>query len=177
LTNEMEAGDLISLALPYGLALSLLIALVMSLSLAIAPDMWLSDYPPDIREKYGPMSDRAKRFRPMIGVLFFGAVLLIMAASNLRLQALPGTAPRFTDYLLSNLVTLMVFNLFDLLIVDWLLFVTIQPSVIVLPGTEGMAGYKNYRFHFRAFLIGTVGSAVAAGILAAIALGLVRILA
>jgi hypothetical protein len=24
----------------------------------------------------------------------------------------------------------------------------------VLPGTEGMAGYRNYGFHFRGFLIG-----------------------
>jgi hypothetical protein len=51
-------------------------------------------------------------------------------------------------------ITLLVFNLFDLLILDWLFFCTIQPRSMVLPGTEGMAGYRNYRFHFIGFLKG-----------------------
>lgn len=29
-----------------------------------------------------------------------------------------------------------------------------QPRSVVLPATEGMQGYRNYRFHFRGFLIG-----------------------
>jgi hypothetical protein len=37
--------------------------------------------------------------------------------------------------------------------------VTIQPRLIVLPGTEGMAGYKDYAFHFYGFLKGVIGSA------------------
>ena len=37
---------------------------------------------------------------------------------------------------------------------DWLLFCTVQPRMMVLPGTEGMAGYRDYRFHFIGFLKG-----------------------
>jgi tetrahydromethanopterin S-methyltransferase subunit B len=66
----------------------------------------------------------------------------------------------------------MVFNLFDLLIADWLVFVKIQPKAIVLPGTEGMAGYKDYAFHFRGFLVGIVFSAVGALVFSLIALAL-----
>jgi hypothetical protein len=51
---------------------------------------------------------------------------------------------------------LMVFNLFDLLVIDFLVFNIITPKVIVLPGTEGMAGYHNYRFHWIGFWKGTV---------------------
>ncbi len=29
----------------------------------------------------------------------------------------------------------------------------------IIPGTEGMAGYKNYAMHFREFLVGTMVSA------------------
>jgi hypothetical protein len=58
-------------------------------------------------------------------------------------------------------VMLMVFNLVDLLVLDWLIFVTIRPRIIVLPGTEGMEGYRDYGFHFRAFLKGVVESLVA----------------
>jgi len=43
-----------------------------------------------------------------------------------------------------------------LLILDWLIFVTIQPSFIVIPGTEGMAGYKDYWFHFQVSFLGWV---------------------
>jgi hypothetical protein len=38
---------------------------------------------------------------------------------------------------------------FDLTILDWLLFVKVTPSFVVLPGTEGMAGYDDYGFHLR----------------------------
>ena len=40
-----------------------------------------------------------------------------------------------------------------------LIFCTFTPAFAVLPGTEGMAGYKNYAMHFRGFLIGTLFSA------------------
>ena len=51
-------------------------------------------------------------------------------------------------------IAVFVFNLFDLLVLDWLLFCTIQPRMMVLPGTQGMAGYRDYRFHFIGFLKG-----------------------
>jgi hypothetical protein len=63
---------------------------------------------------------------------------------------------------------LMVFNLVDLLVLDWLIFVTIQPRIIVLPGTEGMEGYRDYGFHFRAFLKGVAGSLIAGLIVAGV---------
>jgi len=57
-------------------------------------------------------------------------------------------------------ITLFVFNIFDLIILDWLFFCTVQPRSMVLPGTEGMAGYRDYRFHFIGFLKGLGFSAV-----------------
>jgi len=54
------------------------------------------------------------------------------------------------------------------LVLDWLIFCTIQPRRIVLPGTEGMAGYRDYRFHFIGFLKGlsfcSVGGLFVAGV-------------
>ena len=69
---------------------------------------------------------------------------------------------------MSAFITLLVFNIFDLLVLDWLIFNTLQPKMIILPGTQGMAGYKEYAFHFRGFLKGLVfclmGALVSAGI-------------
>jgi hypothetical protein len=55
---------------------------------------------------------------------------------------------------------LLVFNTVDVLILDWLVFVTLRPGIVVLPGTEGAEGYRDYGFHFRAFLKGLAGSLV-----------------
>lgn len=44
-------------------------------------------------------------------------------------------------------------NVIDVVIVDWLIFVAIQPDWVVLPGTSGLAGYDDYWFHFEASVL------------------------
>jgi len=55
------------------------------------------------------------------------------------------------------------------LIIDWLIFVTIRPSIIILPDTEDAQGYRDYGFHFRAFVKGLAGSLAASLVIAGIA--------
>jgi len=43
---------------------------------------------------------------------------------------------------------------------------------VILPGTEGMAGYKDYGFHFKAFLRGTALCFIASLVIAGIAIGI-----
>lgn len=136
-----------------GVVLSVVLSVIMIISAAIAPDMWVGDYPPDIKEKFGPMSDRASRFRPYVAVVFFLAVLAIPLIGLFSLQSTLGAISFLAALAFSSLV-LLVFNVFDLLVLDWLLFCTIQPRPMVLAGTEGMAGYRDYRFHFIGFLKG-----------------------
>jgi len=143
-------------ALLFGALLSVLLAILMAVSLALAPDMWLNDYPPDIRAKYGAISEKGRRLKPIIGVLFFGIILAVLAGSLVRLHGLLGRDFSFGEAALSSFIVAMVFNVFDWLIVDWLVFVKWQPKAVVLPGTEGLAGYKDYGFHFRGFLIGWI---------------------
>jgi hypothetical protein len=64
------------------------------------------------------------------------------------------------EIFLSAAGVVFLFNLVDWLILDWLIVCTINPKFMVLSGTEGMAGYKNYVMHFRGFLIGTVLAAM-----------------
>jgi hypothetical protein len=47
-----------------------------------------------------------------------------------------------------------VFNVVDWLILDWFMFCTLTPRLVVIPGSEGLAAYKDYGFHFRGFLHG-----------------------
>jgi hypothetical protein len=134
---------------------------MMVLSGSIAADMWVGDYPPDIKQRYGPMSPRAARLRPFVAAIFFAAVLLIPVLGLFALRAEVGSVS-FVPAFAFSLVALLVFNTFDLLVLDWIFFCTVQPRAMVLPGTEGMAGYRNYRFHFVGFIKGlgfcTVGA-------------------
>ncbi|SCC37367.1 Uncharacterized protein BC05F1_03095 [Bacillus wiedmannii] len=62
----------------------------------------------------------------------------------------------------------MIFNLVDLFIIDWLIFCWITPEFVVIPSTEGMKGYKNYKFHLRGAIIGTKFFAIVSLFLAGI---------
>jgi len=60
----------------------------------------------------------------------------------------------FLENWLAILLMVFSFNVIDLLILDWLLFCFITPKFMIIPGTEGNPGYKNYWFHFIGFLKG-----------------------
>jgi hypothetical protein len=153
-------------ALIFGLALSLVLTMITIVSGAIALDMFVGDYPPDIQQKYGPMSPRAARLRPFIASILFLTVLVIPITGLFALQAEVLSIP-FLPALVFSILTLLVFNIYDLIVLDWIFFCTIQPRSMVLPGTEGMAGYRDYRFHFIGFLKG-LGFCLAGGLLIAI---------
>ncbi len=150
-----------------GLIYSLIVGSLFMLIGRINPEMWLDDYPPDIKQKFGPMSPKTNRLRLILGIptllflLGFPFFVVFQYAQEATLT--------FWQVFGSLLMLYTFFNLFDLLILDWLIFNTIQPRFIILPGTEGMAGYKDYGFHFRGSLKGQVGltlfSLIGAGVM------------
>jgi len=154
-------------ALICGVGLSLVLTLFAALSGAIALDMFVDNYPPAIQAKYGPMSARAARLRPFIAALLFITIFGIPLVGLFALQAQVGALP-FLPALAFSVIALLTFNTFDLLILDWLFFCTIQPRAMVLPGTAGMPAYRDYRFHFVGFLKGLGFSAVASLLIAAV---------
>ncbi|MGA7729984.1 MAG: hypothetical protein WCD37_01795, partial [Chloroflexia bacterium] len=50
----------------------------------------------------------------------------------------------------------LVFNLFDLLVLDYLILIGLNPRFAVLAGTEGMPSYRDIRHPFLGFLKGLV---------------------
>jgi hypothetical protein len=154
-------------ALVYGGVLSAVLSILLLGILRMNPEILLNDYPPDIREKYGPMSERSKRQRLPVAVLIGAVALGIVAASLSDVRAHGGGQIPFLTAFVHLFVMFSVFNVVDLLVLDWPL-VAICPSFMVLPGTEGSAGYKDYWFHFRGFLIGTVLILVTSGVMASV---------
>jgi len=152
-------------SLTYGLILSGLLMVVMLASMVWNPAIWVGDYPPDIRARFGPPDARTQRQKKIIGLPFFLALIGTLTAAVRGLPA-AGLTPTFGTVFASIFLVVLVFNLVDLLIIDWLIFVTWQPRLIVLPGTAGLAGYRDYGFHFIAFLKG-LGFCLIAALLAA----------
>ena len=147
---------------------SLIIAISMGISVGSGPRLWLQDYPQDIQDSVPPKTKQEKRVSLIVGLPF----LLLLAAgpfwSTWRLQSAAPAGLSFLGLWLHATGVLFVFNLVDWLVLDWLLFCTITPRWMVVPGTAGMAGYKDYLFHFRGFVIGTILGAVAGALVAAI---------
>ncbi len=152
----------------YGAILSVLMVLSFVGAAYLNPEIWLPDYPPDIRERFGPMSERAKRQRRLVGIPIFLVLAGVLVLSSVRLAQI-GSESIFFSVFFGTLVVLLVFNAVDLLILDWLVFVTLRPKIVVLPSTEGAEGYGDYGFHFRAFLRGLVGSLIGSLVVAAMA--------
>ena len=151
----MTLWPIISHALLFGVILSAVLFTLMLVVVRINPEIMLKDYPPDIQAKYGPMSERSKRQRIPVTIVFFAIMLGIIAWSFQGVADREGDIP-FVAAFVHLFVMFSVFNLLDWLVLDWLIVVRIRPGFMILPGTEGLAGYDDYGFHFRGFLIGIV---------------------
>src|SRR3712207_424932 len=133
----------------YGGILSALMVLSFVGAAYLNPEIWLPDYPPDIRERFGPMSERAKRQRRLIGIPVLVLLSGVLVLSSIELAQISSESG-FSSVVFGTFVVLLVFNAVDLLILAWIVFVTLRPRIVVLPGTEGMEGYGDYGFHIRA---------------------------
>ena len=143
-------------ALIYGLIWSVMWSVYVFLILKLYPFSMLHDYPKDIQaavtiEKPTSAQEKAaKRFGAVGGLIIFG-VLLAFGLLRFHSEQVP-----FLQVLKYIFIIAMTWNVVDLLVMDWLIVCTITPKWIVLSGTEGCKGYKDYFYHFKGFLIGCV---------------------
>ena len=165
----LPLSSLLQHSLIYGAILSVFMSAIILGSLYLNPEIWLDDAPRDLRERVGPMSERAKRQRRLLGIPTFVFVIGLLIHSIVRLFQIGGGALSFEAVFLSTFMIVQVFNLVDLLIIDWLIVATIRPRFVIVRGTEDLKGYSDYGFHFRAFLKGLVGSLIASLLIAALA--------
>jgi len=142
-------------SLNWGVIYAAVLAVLISGSAWFNAEMWLNDYPPDVKAKFGPMSERTKRQRNWLTLLVIPVMMGGPLVAVWQLGAKMGDVG-FAAAFLCAAIVLFLFNLVDLLLLDWLLFIVIQPRFTILPGTEGLSGYQDYAFHFRGFLIGLI---------------------
>jgi len=155
----------LSQAIIDGFIWSLLWAAVISLTIWKVPQQLVHDYPKEIQAVVilPPLNKKIYRWIIvptlviLVGYLFFSTIATYGAAEV-----------AFWVPMLHIFIMCIVWNSVDLLVMDWLIFCTIQPKFMILPGTEGHPAYKDYYFHFRGFLIGcaysVIGGVICGGI-------------
>jgi hypothetical protein len=130
-----------------GVILNLLLTVIVYGSLYVNPSMLVDSYPPDVRAAVGDVNVPAGQL-VVFYTLSMGTVVGVTLWSNAKLRRQNGGDLSFLTAFAHSALLLFSFAAWDLLILDWLIFVTIQPDFIVIPGTEGLAGYRDYWFHF-----------------------------
>ncbi len=156
-------------SLIYGGILSALMFLFIIGSMLYNPELWLNDYPPDVRQKYGPVSEQTLKTRKWFGIVMILIMAGVILAAALTVPTVSGDKAPFLTTLRSAYIVFLIGSLMDLLVIDLLLGMVIRPKFMILKGTEGAAGYKDVKFHFNAFLRSAFSGAVLCLILTAIA--------
>ena len=117
---------------------------------------WLADFPPALQASLPPQTTSEKQRGCLIGIGAFAIILLGMAVSFILLAHQTTAGLTFFSAWLHAFLFFQVFNIWDLLVIDWIGCLFIDPSNPPIPGTEYSPGYRDYFFHVIGFLKGIV---------------------
>ena len=157
-----------------GMGLSTVLTIMIVVSFMINKEMWLRNYPPDVQAKWGPISANARGQHFIFAIFFFAILLGAMVYDVIRLERVLGTPPSYLEISASIVIVFVLFNLVDAVIIDWLILQVLWPKLGVLPGTEGMSGYKDARRWTRNLLKGFVLAPLAGVLVAGVVFFFVR---
>lgn len=166
----MRILQLLQLGSIWGMIFGMVFSAAMLIIGRINAEMILNDYPPDIREKYGAMSEATRKQANLMMLPLLATLGLVVVLGLGQLREISG-ALTFIETLIVSTVIFQMWNLLDLILLDWFLLMTLKPKFMILPGTEGLAGYRDYGFHFKKFLNGIVFTFILALVVTVIALG------
>ena len=136
-----------------GGVLTAVVSTVLVLMLYFKPRMALSDYPEDVKAAV-PLRTKEEL---LAGIILSIPLLILFIAYPLysvwRVKFVIGDGLTYWMAFIVISGEYFMVSMFDLIILDLLMFYTWTPRFLVLPGTEGFAGYKDYRPHVKTQLI------------------------
>jgi len=143
-----------------GALLSVVTSTYLLVLLRFNPRMFLKHFPKEIREIVPPKSEKERWMSILLGVplglLFIGSTF----ASALLWRASAQGSRSFWELFAHVFGLFFLFNLVDLLILDWLIVCRFTPRWLIIPDTEHIVMPKEYLYHFKGFLMGTVVSVI-----------------
>jgi hypothetical protein len=114
--THMEIGLVMSESVVIGAIMSGALTILIVASLMINKEMWLQDYPPDVKAKWGPISNKAKRQRRLFAIPLFGVMIAAMIYTVVRLEATLGASPPFLALFVSGVIVWTCPDLVDTLL-------------------------------------------------------------
>jgi hypothetical protein len=136
-----------------GLALSSGLLVLIAGALYFNPRIMLRSYPQAVQAQLPPLTASEKRQQMILALLVWGFALLWLLFSNIQLAARSDQVTVVT-YFLHTYLVFAVFNLVDLLVIDYLLLLVIRPAFLFIPGTAALSQAHGFGFHFKGFLKG-----------------------
>lgn len=149
--NGLSLGQI----LVHGIILSIGGSMIILGGMYLNPRIMLRSYPKEIKAQVPPLTDAEKNQTIIMAILAYGFMLGVIFYSNAQVAIRAGDA-EFLPIFLNTYLVFEVFNLFDLLILDYLVTMILKPKALFIPGVEGMEQYNTFRHHFRGFLIGLI---------------------
>ncbi len=171
-----KIGMDIGMAVIYGVIWSLLWIIFIGILLFKYPKAMEHDFPEDIKEKAKlPDMDR-KTSRQAMLVTVISYVILSAFAIWSGVSTFSSAPISFFSLLGHEWILCQMWNVIDLLLVDWLVVCFFTPKWILFhfPGTEDCKGWKDYGFHLKGFLHGLVYISIFALVYAGICYGILK---
>lgn len=149
-----------------GVIFSIVFGILTTIMMIINPRYELHGYPSDIKKIVPPKTKKEQREFKLIGIPIM--TLLAVYLIYTTVQEYSKIQANYFNLFLHCFIVIVICSIFDLLVMDWLIFCTITPRFIVIPGSEGDPAYKDYKFHFIGFPRGLIGCAILAGFISGI---------
>jgi hypothetical protein len=107
------------------------------------------DYPDDVLAAVPPRTPEETRKAIIYSIPWLFWSLAVPVFSAFRFATLAEMTPSFWALSLHAFLIFFSFWLVDLVVLDIIMFAGITPKFVVIPGTEGFAGYKDIGMHLR----------------------------
>jgi hypothetical protein len=119
------------------------------LMISLSPRIWgYADYSSEIKKKVPPQTRKEKTIASIVGIPWILFAFGFPVFSSIQLKGLLGTEFTFLVAFINIFVMVVLVNIGDVLILDWLLVGKITPKFVILPGTE-KEDYKDFSHHYK----------------------------
>lgn len=139
----------------YGLLTSFLLTILILISLYIQPRIWITKLPQKV-QNFIPEKTKKEKIQAFVVFFLFIVILFLFPVVAVTQYV---SQPTFLEIWLITFSIYFIFNLTDLLIIDWLIICTITPGFIQINGVD-ISVYKNYSKHLIDFFKGIILMAV-----------------
>ncbi len=146
----MSIQVLLTRILVDGSILTAIMAMILVGMLYFRPRLALSDYPPDVKAAVPPRTKEEFRQGLLLSIPMMAVSIAIPLYSVWLVKQQNGGILTYGIAWVTIFGEYFLASMFDLIVLDLWLFYKWTPKFLVLPGTEGMAGYKDYRPNLKA---------------------------